>query len=206
MNRRAPADSLEHALLQDSEQRDLGLHRQLAHFVEEDRPAVRELETAEAPLCRAGERAFFVAEQLRRDQLARDGGAVDAHEGPRTAGRPSVNRPGHEFFPRARLARNEHRRVAPRDLRYAREHRLQRRRGPDDLLEHRRRVNFLPQRDVFLLQSLLGSLAIVNIGQRHIPTHDPSVVVAHRIVARQKPAIASISVAQPRLQFISGTS
>src|SRR4029453_8739553 len=171
---------------------------------EEDRPALREFETPEPPLRSPGERAFLVTEELRPDQLARDGGAVDAHEGPRTAGRPSVNRPGHEFFPRTRLARNEHRRIAPRDFRYAREHRLQRRRGPDDLLEHRRRVNVLPERDVFLLKSLHGSLALVDIGARNIPAPDLSVVVAHRIVASQKPAIASIRVAQRNLQLLRG--
>ena len=64
----APADALELALLQDAQQRDLRLHRQLADLVEEDGPAVGELEAAEAPLRRAGERAFLVAEELRRDQ------------------------------------------------------------------------------------------------------------------------------------------
>ena len=82
-NRRAPSDPLELALLQDAEQGDLGLHRQLAHLVEEKGPALRQLEATETPLRRPGKRPFLVAEELRRDQLARNRRAVDAYEGPR---------------------------------------------------------------------------------------------------------------------------
>ena len=71
-NRCGPSDTLELALLQDAKQRDLRLHRQVADFVEEDGAAVRQLEAAEAPLRRAGERSFLVPKQLRRDQLARN--------------------------------------------------------------------------------------------------------------------------------------
>ena len=126
-NRCAPADTLELTLLQDAEQRDLGLHRQLADFVEEDGPAVRQLEATEAPLRRTGERPFLVAEELRRDQLARNGRAVHAHEGAGATRRPPMDRAGDEFLARAGLASDQHGGVGRGDLRHAREHRLQRR-------------------------------------------------------------------------------
>src|SRR5262245_36005299 len=67
LHRRSSPDALELTLLQDTEQCDLRLHRQFANFVEEDRSAVRQLEAAEAPLRRSGERSFLVAKELRRD-------------------------------------------------------------------------------------------------------------------------------------------
>ena len=71
------ADALELALLQHAQQLDLQLRRQLADLVEEDRPAVGQLEPADAPGDRAGERALLVPEQLALDQARRQRGAVD---------------------------------------------------------------------------------------------------------------------------------
>ena len=51
----------------------------------------------------------------------------------------------------------------------AREHRRQRWRGANNLLEHRGFVDFFAQGDVFLLEPLLGALAIVDIGTGDIP-------------------------------------
>src|SRR5713101_1737633 len=59
------------------------------------------------------------------------------------------------------------------------------------------------QSGVFLLQFLLSPHAVFDIGTRNIPTHDLSLVVAHRIVASQKPTIASIMFAQPQLHVVS---
>src|SRR6266403_2738013 len=59
------------------------------------------------------------------------------------------------------------------------------------------------QSGVFLLQFLLIPLAVFDIGTRNIPAHDLSLVVAHRIVASQKPTIASIMFAQPQLHVVT---
>ena len=126
-NRCASSDTLELTLLQDAEQRDLGLHRQLADFVEEDGPAVRQLEAAEATLRRTGERPFLVAEELRRDQLTRNGRAVHADERGGATRRPPVDRAGDEFLARAGLARDQHGGVGLGDFAQAGQHRLQRR-------------------------------------------------------------------------------
>ena len=114
-----------------------------------------------------------------------------------------MNRSRDEFLPCAGLAGDEHRRVAASDLARAREHSHQRRRGTNDLFEHRGFVDFLSQGDVFLLEPLLGSLAIVDIGTSDIPADNLSLVIAHWVGTSQKPAVTSIALAQPQLQLVS---
>ena len=58
--------------MQSPEQASLGLHRHVPDLVEEQRATGRLLELADMPRDRAGERAFFVAEQLTFDQISRD--------------------------------------------------------------------------------------------------------------------------------------
>ena len=70
-NGSSTADALELPLLQHAQQHDLGLRRQFAHLVEEERPAFGQLEAALPPLRGTGERPFFVAEQLGRDERRR---------------------------------------------------------------------------------------------------------------------------------------
>src|SRR5207237_816133 len=79
------AESLDHARLEHAQQLRLGLRPQVAHLVEEQRAAIRELEPPHAPLRGAGERAALVAEHLRFDEVLRDGRAVHAYEGLRRA-------------------------------------------------------------------------------------------------------------------------
>src|SRR4029077_8799201 len=62
------------------------------------------------------------------------------------------------------------------------------------------------KRDVFLLQSLLSSFAVVDIGTGDIPMDDLVVGVAHRVVAREEPAIAAVSPAATQLQLKSGAA
>ena len=75
--RLAAAHALELALLEHAQEGDLDRRRQLAHLVEEDRAAGRQLEAALAPLQGAGEGSPLVAEQLRGDEPLRERGAVD---------------------------------------------------------------------------------------------------------------------------------
>jgi len=155
VNRSGPADALELAFLKNAQQRDLGLHRQFADFVEEDGSAVRQLEAAEAALRRPGECPFIVAKQLRRDQLARHRRTVYADERSGATCRPPMDRAGHKFLARAGLARNQHGGIGPGDFGHAAKHRLQRRRCPDDLLEHRGSVDLVPQYEVLFIELIL---------------------------------------------------
>jgi hypothetical protein len=61
-------DPFKFAFLQHTQQSILRLGRKLPDLIEENRPSFSQLEAAETPLKRAGERAFLVAEQFRSDQ------------------------------------------------------------------------------------------------------------------------------------------
>ena len=56
------SDSLEFPFLQHPQQRDLGVRQEFAHFVEENRSAVGQLETAKPALRGTGERSLLMAE------------------------------------------------------------------------------------------------------------------------------------------------
>src|SRR5262249_57087912 len=62
-DRSVSADSLELALLQNPQEGELRVRRKIADLIEEDGPAVGELEPAEPPLQRSGERALLVTEE-----------------------------------------------------------------------------------------------------------------------------------------------
>ena len=70
------------AVLHHAQQSHLGGERELANLVEKERAAVGLLEPALPPGRRASEGALLVAEELRVDQLRRNGAAVDATERP----------------------------------------------------------------------------------------------------------------------------
>jgi hypothetical protein len=61
-DRAAPAQSLDLTLLQDAQQRDQRIHLNLADFIEEDRPRVRQFKTPATLLNRAGKGTLFVTE------------------------------------------------------------------------------------------------------------------------------------------------
>src|SRR2546429_661536 len=82
-----PPDALEGPFLKDAQQTDLGRQGQFPTLIEEERAAVGALEPTLTHPNGAGETTALVAEQLRIDQLGRDGAAVDAEEGPRGAAR-----------------------------------------------------------------------------------------------------------------------
>src|SRR5262249_4406423 len=63
-DRPVSADTLELALLQNPQQGELRVRRKVADLVEEDGAAVGELDPAEPPLQRSGERALLVTEEL----------------------------------------------------------------------------------------------------------------------------------------------
>ena len=107
----------------------------VADFVEEQRAAVRLLESADALLVRAGERALLVAEQLRFEQVLLQRRAVDLDEVARRAQRVVMDGAGDQLLAGARFAADQHGRIALRDLLDDGEHRLQRAARADDPVE-----------------------------------------------------------------------
>src|SRR6266576_3896961 len=112
-----------------------------------------------------------------------------------------MNSPRDELFAGAGFAGDQNRRIAAGDLRHLRQDGGQRGRAADNLLEHRGLVDFLSKRNVFLLQSLLGSLAILDIGTCDVPANDLTLVVSERVVTNQKPAIRSSAATQALLDL-----
>src|SRR5712671_3137419 len=115
-----------------------------------------------------------------------------------------MNGPRDELFAGAGLAGDQNRRISAGDLRYLRQDRGQRGRAADNLFEHRGLVDFLSKRNILLLQSLLVSFAILDVGTCDVPPNDLSLVVSDRIVTKQKPAIRSVAATQTHLQLVSG--
>src|SRR5207302_823107 len=92
------ANALDGPLLQRAQQLGLQLDRHIADLVEVERAAVRELELAEPPLLRVGERAPLVAEHLRLEQGGGNRRARDRDEGPAGPAAVVVDRPGDELL------------------------------------------------------------------------------------------------------------
>ena len=122
-------------LLQHAQDLRLRVGAHVADFVEEQRAAVGLLEAADALLVGAGERALFVAEQLRFEQVLLQRRAVHLDEVARRAQRVVVDRAGDQLLAGARLAADQAGRVALGDLLDDREHRLQRAARADDPVE-----------------------------------------------------------------------
>ena len=74
------ADALKGAFAQKAQQLHLDGRVNLADFIQKQRPALRLLEAADAPLVRAGERALFVAEQFALQQRRRQRRAMHRHQ------------------------------------------------------------------------------------------------------------------------------
>src|SRR5882762_2481801 len=111
-----------------------------------------------------------------------------------------------EFFAGAGFAGDQNRRIAAGDLRHVRQDGGQRGRPADDLFEHRGLVDFLSKRNVLLLQFLLVSFAILDVGTCDVPPNDLSLVVSERVVTNQKPAIRSVAATQAFLQLESAAA
>ena len=77
----ARAQAAELALLKNAQELGLGGDGHFADLVEQQGAAGGQLEASGTPFGRAGEGAFFVAEELAFDEGLRDGGAVDGDEG-----------------------------------------------------------------------------------------------------------------------------
>jgi hypothetical protein len=101
------ADPLEPPLLQHAQQLRLQLGLELGHLVQEERPALGELDAPAPAGGGAGERALLVAEQLALEQGLGQCGAVHRDEGSRRPGAPGVHRPRRHLLADAALAQQQ---------------------------------------------------------------------------------------------------
>src|SRR2546426_3221407 len=85
---------------------------QVADLVQEERAGVRHLEQPRLGRMGVRERASLVTEQLRLDEVFREGRAVDGHERGAAAWSAGVDRPREELLPGPRLADDQGMRVA----------------------------------------------------------------------------------------------
>src|SRR5206468_2029277 len=76
-DRGAAANPLDHSLLEEAQQLDLERQRDVADLVEEQRPALRQLDLAGGCLDGPGEGATLITEQLGLKQILGNRGAVD---------------------------------------------------------------------------------------------------------------------------------
>src|SRR5712671_4888487 len=102
---------------------------------------------------------------------------------------------GNQFLSRSRLTRNQHRRIGWGHFADFRKYPAERLRRSNDGFVHRKTVDLFAQSDVFIVRSLFGLLAILDIGCRRVPTNDFSRFVSQRIVMNQEPTILTIPAA-----------
>src|SRR2546422_2895698 len=154
-DRLVAAHRLELLLLEDAQQLDLRLERELADLVEEDRALVGEREATDVPLNRAREGALNVTKELALHQAGRDGAGVHLHERPLATRAAIVDRAGDELLPGAGLAVYENRRIGGSHLLDLAEHHEQCRARADHLPEVVLGVDLILEVDVFALQPRL---------------------------------------------------
>jgi hypothetical protein len=63
----AASDTVKFALLQHTQQGDLGVSRNIADLVEENRATIGQLKSAQTSFSSPRKRSFFMAEKLRGD-------------------------------------------------------------------------------------------------------------------------------------------
>src|SRR5258707_8939541 len=107
----------------------------------------------------------------------------------------------HKLFSCSRFTRDQNSGIGWRNIGNAREHSLQSRGCSDNLLKHRSLLNLFTESGVLLLQFILVSLAILDVGTCDVPPNDLSLVVSERIVTNQKPTIRSIAATQALFQL-----
>ena len=101
-------DAMKSLFLENAEKFGLEREIEVADFVEKERRIVRLLEFPDPRRGRSGERAFFVAEELRLEEVFRNGGAVHGDEGTVGTMAVLVEGPGDQFLPRPGLAADQH--------------------------------------------------------------------------------------------------
>lgn len=108
-----PADSIDFAGFQYTEQFRLSDQTEFAHFIEQKCSAIGLFEAA-LPELGIGEGALFAAEKLGFDQRFRQARAIHADERPAGAVALHVDLAGNQLFARSSLALNQYRHICRR--------------------------------------------------------------------------------------------
>ncbi len=103
----------------------------------------------------------------------------------------------------AGLAEDEDGGICRGDLRDLCEHLAERRRGADDLFEHRGAVDIFAQREILITHALFGPLAIIDVGARRVPAQRLTVLIPYRVVLHEEPPVLAI-VAPSALLEVEG--
>src|ERR1700756_5179723 len=114
--------------------------------------------------------------------------------------------PRNKLFARSRFARDKNRRITRRDFGNAREYAFESRRCSNDLFKHRGFVDFFTQSDVFAAKTVFSLLAILDIGARHIPSHNASLFISQRVVAEKEPKILAVVSQQTSFGLVQGAA
>ena len=115
-DRAVATHAFETALLQYAQQLDLHLQRHIADLIQEQRPALGELEATESSRERSRECALLVTEEFALQEVRRDRTAIDRNERMPSSTGEFVDMPRHHLFARARFAENQHARIERSDL------------------------------------------------------------------------------------------
>src|SRR5262245_19257645 len=132
VDRSCTAEPLDRAALEHAQELRLKLERQFADFVEENRPTVRQFESARLACMRAGERSALPSKELAFNQRRRHRRAVD--DGQRLLAPPALamDGPRYQFLPGAGFTAEENGRIGVRHLLNPGEDILQTGALPDD--------------------------------------------------------------------------
>src|SRR5262245_8640426 len=95
-------------LLQDAQQLRLKRQRNVSYFIQEQRPRVGHLETANFLRDGPGESAFLVPKEFALQQIKGDGSAIQLDERASAACAGIVNGTGDQLLACARLSKDEH--------------------------------------------------------------------------------------------------
>src|SRR5438034_517215 len=92
LQRFAGADALERLFLQHAEKLGLNFEANVANFIQEERPFMRQLKAADLIFMRARESSFDMAKELALQEPGRQGGAMNLNK--RLAGPRAVDMQG----------------------------------------------------------------------------------------------------------------
>ena len=167
-------DALELVLLQDAQDLDLCLLGHLPDLVEEDGAAVGQLESADAALHRARERASLVAEQLGLEQRGGQRRAVELDERAIMPLAVEMDRARDQLLTGTRLPGDQDRGVGARHPSHFFERLEERWAGPHDLLEIVDRLDLFLQVEVLRLPA--GLLLLHEHAVGDVDEHRPRVL------------------------------
>ena len=101
--------------LNDAQQLDLHVQRQIRDFIEKQRAALRGLNEALLVADRAGKAAALMAEEFAFHEFRGNGAAIDRYEGAIAPRAGFMNEFRHQFLAGAGFPENVYRRLAARD-------------------------------------------------------------------------------------------